>query len=135
MGNLVPVASGTVESKLANGEDKPGDRSIMSHRIGMEFTQFISLSLGEQQELKGIEKFQDTLQSVLGIGERKKKEKMQVTILCVHADPEEVAAIELGFKRAGDRFTDITGKSPFIINFRGLDQGDGEGHPIFLKVK
>ena len=80
MGNLVPVASGTVESKLANGEDKPGERSIMSHRIGMEFTHFISLSLGEQQELKGIEKFQDTLQSVLGIGEKKKREKMHVTI-------------------------------------------------------
>ena len=60
---------------------------------------------------------------------------MHVMMLCAHAKPEEVAAIELGFKRAGDRFTDITGKSPFIINFRGLDQFEREGHPIFLKVE
>ena len=66
----------------------------MSHMIGMEFTHFISLSLGEQQELKGIEKFQDTLQSVLGIGEKKKTEKMHETMMCLQANPEELAAIE-----------------------------------------
>ena len=60
VGNLVPIGSGTVEGRLANGEDNSADQSIMSHpRVGMELTHFISLSLGNQEEqLKGIEKFQ-----------------------------------------------------------------------------
>ena len=52
VGNLVPIASGTVESRLANGKYIPEDRSNMNQRIGMEFSHFINLSLGEQQELK-----------------------------------------------------------------------------------
>ena len=51
-------------------------------------------------------------------------------MMTLNATQEELAALEFGFKRAGDRFSDITGEGPFIIGFRGLEQGDGEGHPV-----
>merc|ERR1712215_235658 len=60
---------------------------------------------------------------------------MHVTMMTLHASQEELAALEFGFKLAGDRFSDITGEGPFIITFRGLEQGDGEGHHIFMKVE
>ena len=81
----------------------------MTNRIGWEFTHFISLSLGYEHELKEIEKYQETLKCISGIGERKKKEKMHVTMLCISAGPDEVAEIEHGFQRPGDKFSHITG--------------------------
>ena len=81
VGNLIPVASYTVESRLANGGDRHEKQGIMANRIGCEFTHFISLSLVDEHELKEIEKFQETLKSIPGIGKPKKIEKMHVTML------------------------------------------------------
>ena len=39
--------------------------------------------------------------------------------------------IETASRRAGDRFSDITGESPFLIGFKGLEVGNGEEHPVF----
>ena len=61
---------------------------MSQQRVGMEFTHFISLSLGSQEELKGIEKFQNMLQNVLGIGEKKKTQKMHVTMMTLHGSQE-----------------------------------------------
>ena len=32
-------------------------------------------------------------------------------------------------------FMVITGEGPFIIGFKGLEQGDGEEPPVFMKVE
>ena len=109
---------------------------MIQPRVRLEFTHFISLSIGNQEEqLKGIEKFQNMLQNIQGIGEKKSLKKMHVTMMTLNATQEELAALEFGFKLAGDRYSDVTGEGPFIIGFRGLEQGDGEGHPIFMKVE
>ena len=60
---------------------------------------------------------------------------MHMTMMTLFGNQEELATLEFGFKCAGDQFTDITGKGPFIINFRGLKQWDGEGNPIFIKIE
>ena len=41
---------------------------------------------------------------------------------------------EQKFQRIGDRFTDVTGAGSFLINFKGLEMGDGDGDIIFMKV-
>ena len=69
------------------------------------------------------------------MGKKKNLKKLHVTMMTLNATQEELAAIESGFRRAGDRFTDITGEGPFIIGFRGLEQGDGEELPVFMKVE
>ena len=130
-GNLVPIGSSVVVGRLANSEDNSLIQSTMSQpRVGSEFTHFISLSFGNHDEqLKGIEKFQNMLQNVEGIGKKKNLKKMHVTMMTLNATQEEPAAILSGFRHAGDRFTYITGEGPFIIGFRGLEQGDGEEPP------
>ena len=47
-------------------------------------------------------------------------------MLTLKATQEEMENIESAFRRAGDRFTDVTGEGPFIIGFKGLEVGDGE---------
>ena len=37
------------------------------------------------------------------------------------------------FHRIGEKFTDVTGAGPFLINFRGLEMGDGS-ETLFMKV-
>ena len=44
--------------------------------------------------------------------------------MTLNATQEELAALE----------SDFTGEGPFIIGFRGLEQGDGVKHQILMKV-
>ena len=37
------------------------------------------------------------------------------------------------FHQIGENFTDITGAGPFLINFSGLEMGDGS-ETLFVKV-
>ena len=37
------------------------------------------------------------------------------------------------WKNIGEKFTDVTGAGPFLINFRGLEMGDGS-ETLFMKV-
>ena len=124
MGNLVPIGSKAVVGRLANGKDKSANQSIMiQQRVVLEFTHFISLSAGNQEEqLKGIEKFQNMLQNVEGIGEKKNLKKMHVTMMTLNATQEELAALEFGFKRAGDRFTDVLVKDPSSLALEALSR-------------
>ena len=59
---------------------------------------------------------------IQGIGEPKKVGKMHVTMLCISAGAYEIDEIERRLQRAGDKFSDLTGKGPFLCNFKGLDQ-------------
>ena len=59
---------------------------------------------------------------------------MHITMACLCVEGDEIEEVEQKFQRAGDRFSDITGKGPFLCNFRGLDLGDGGSDAIYMKV-
>ena len=61
------------------------------------------------------------MKCIPGIGEAKRLEKMHITMMCINAEPDEQVEIKKGFRRTGDKFTDLTGKGGFLINFKGLD--------------
>ena len=69
VGNLIPVASGAVESRQASGKDSQGSIRSMANRVGKPFTHFISASLTDDGDLAEIKKYQETLQAIPGIGE------------------------------------------------------------------
>ena len=82
--------------------------------------------MGDQEDqIKGIERFQNKLQIVEGIGKKNLKQ-IHVTMLTFNASQEDMEIIESAFRRVGDCFTDITSEGPFIIGFKGLEVGDGE---------
>ena len=58
---------------------------------------------------------------------------MHVTLGCIRVDEGEVEETEQKFRRIGEKFTDVTGAGPFLINFRGLEMGDGS-ETLFMKV-
>ena len=80
-----------------------------------------------------IRKYQETLEGIPEIGKAKKTHKMHVTLVCLCVDKGEVEETEQKFHRIGDKFTDVTGAGPFLINFRGLEMGDGS-ETLFMKV-
>ena len=41
---------------------------------------------------------------------------------------------EQKFQRIGDKFIDVRGAGPFLINFKGLEMWDGESDIIFMKI-
>ena len=75
------------------------------------------------------------LENVEGIGKKKNLKKLHVTLMTLNASQEEMETIETAFRRAGDRFSDITGEGQFLIVFKGLEVGDGEEPPLFTKVE
>ena len=81
-----------------------------------------------------IRKYQETLESIPEIGKPKKTQKMHVTLACLCVSESEVEETEQKFQRIGDRFTDITGTGSFLVNFKGLELGDGGSDNIFIKV-
>ena len=111
--NLVPIGSGPVTTGLAGGEDRSAQLNNLDQiqsRLGSSFTHFVSLSIGDQEEqTKGIEKLQNMLENVEGIGKRKNLKKLHVTLMTLNASQEEMEMMETAFRRAGDRFTEITG--------------------------
>ena len=70
-----------------------------------------------------IRKYQETLESIPEIGKPKKTQKMHVTLACLCVSEGEVEETEQKFHLIGDKFTDVTGAGPFLINFRGLEMG------------
>merc|ERR1711895_147251 len=105
-------------------------------RLGSFFTHFVSLSVGDDEEqTKGIEKLQNMLENVEGIGKKKNLKKLHVTLMTLNASQEEMEMMDTAFRRAGDRFTEITGEGAFLIGFEGLEVGDGEQPPVFTKVE
>merc|ERR1712236_185172 len=52
-----------------------------------------------------------------------------------NASQEEMEMMEIAFRRAGNRFTEITGECAFLIGFKGLEVGNGEQPPVFTKVE
>ena len=56
-----------------------------------------------------------------------------MTLGCLRVDEGEVEETEQKFHRIGEKFTDVTGAGPFLINFRGLEMGDGS-ETLFMKV-
>merc|ERR1712215_217809 len=70
-----------------------------------------------------------------GIGEKNNLKKLHVTLKTLNASHEEMEMMEIAFRKAGDRFTEITGEGAFLIGFKGLEVGDGEQPPVFKKVE
>ena len=85
--------------------------------IDSDFTHFVSLSMGSQKgQVKGIEKIQSILRSTEGTEKKENLEKLHINKMTLTAmTQEELEAMKSAFRRAGDCFTDITGKGPFII--------------------
>ena len=59
---------------------------------------------------------------------------MHVTLACLHVAEGEVEETEAKFRQIGEKFSDITKAGPFLINFRGLEMGDGS-ETLFVKVQ
>ena len=85
MANLVPIGSGPVTTGPASGEDSSEALNNMDQsqsRLGSNFTHFVSLSIGDQEEqTKGIKKLQNMLDNVKGIGMKKNLKKLHVTLI------------------------------------------------------
>ena len=104
--------------------------------LGAEFSHFVSLSIGEDDEqLKSIKKLQDKLVEIPGVGSKKNPSKFHITLMTLKVNPEEKEAVETSFKKVGEKFTEITGEGGFLVGFRGLEVGDGEHPPVFIKVE
>merc|ERR1712236_176242 len=116
MANLVPIGSVPVTTRPASGEDSSGARNNMNQsqsRLGSNFTHFVSLSIGDQEEqTKRIEKLQNMLENVEGIGKRKNLKKLHVTLMTLNATQEETDMMEAAFRRASDRFLKSQEKVP-----------------------
>ena len=71
---MVLIGPGPVTTGLAVGEDQSVQLNNMDQiqsRLGSSFTHFVSLSIEDQEEqTKGIEKLQNMLENVEGIGKR-----------------------------------------------------------------
>merc|ERR1712215_97899 len=123
--NLVLIGSGPVTTGLASGEDRSVQLNNMDRcqsRLGSNFTHFVPLSVGDDEEqTKGIEKLQNMLENVKGIGKKKNLKKLHVTLMTLNASQEETEMMDAAFKRAGDKFTEITGEGAFLIGFKGLE--------------
>ena len=102
----------------------------MTNRVGKPFTHFISAFLTDDGDLAEIKKYQ----AIPGIGEPKEVQKMHITLACLCVDGDEIEEVEQKFKRVGDWFSDITGKGPFLCNFKGLELDDGGTDTIYMKV-
>ena len=113
--------------------DSQGSSRSGASRVGKPFTHFISASITGDGDLAQIRKYQETLEGIPEIGKPKKTEKMHVTLVCLCVNESEVEETEQKFQRIGDRFTDVTGAGSFLINFKGLEMGDGSDI-IFMKV-
>merc|ERR1712215_594521 len=94
-------------------------------RFGSSFTHFVSLSVGgDEEQTKGIENLQNMLENVEGIGKKKNLKKLHVTLMTLNVSQQETEMVEAGFRRAGDKFTEITGEGAFLLGFKGLEVGD-----------
>merc|ERR1712236_56781 len=79
LANLVPIWSGPVTTGLAISEEQSVQLNNMDQgqsRLGSSFTHFISISVGDDEEqTKGLEKLQNRLENVEGIGKKKNLKK------------------------------------------------------------
>ena len=69
VGNLIPVATSTVEGGPTSSKDSQRKLGSMANRAGREFTHFVSTSLADYGDLIEIKRFQETLEFIPGIGE------------------------------------------------------------------
>ena len=81
-----------------------------------------------------IKAFQDKLGDVPGIGKKKNKRKMHITLGVFNILEDEVEEAEMKFKRVGEKFTDSTSPGSFLLNLKGLKMGDGS-QVLFVKVQ
>ena len=114
--------------------DSQGSSRSGASRVGKPFTHFISASITGDGDLAQIRKYQETLESIPEIGKPKKTQKMHVTLACLCVSESEVEETEQKFQRVGDRFTDTMGTGSFLVNFKGLELGDGVSDTILMKV-
>ena len=49
--------------------------------------------------------------------------------------PKEREMVEAYFIRVGEKFTEITGKGGYMLGLKGLEVGDGEQPPVFVRVE
>ena len=105
--------------------DRQGSSKSGINKVGQNFTHFISASITGDGDLELIRKYQEKLEGVPDIGKAKNPKKMHVTLGCLRVEEGEVEETEGKFRRIGEKFTDVTGAGPFLINFRGLEMGDG----------
>ena len=68
----------------------------------------------------GVPKIQNMLENVKGVGKKKNLTKLHVTLMTLNVSQEETEMVEAGFRRAGDKFTEITGEGAFLLGFKGL---------------
>ena len=67
----------------------------------------MSISVGDDEEqTRGLEKLQNRLEEVEGIGKKKNLKKLHITLMTLNVSPEEREMVEASFTRAGDKFTE-----------------------------
>ena len=127
--NLIPIGSGPVVTDSASGEVNSAQFSNMDlgqPNLGAEFSHFVSLTIGDDEEqTRSMEKFQDKLWEIQGIGRKKNLKKLHITLMTLKVNPEEREAVETSFKKVGDKFSEITGNGGYMLGLKGLEVGDG----------
>ena len=82
-----------------------------------------------------MEKLQDKLGEIQGIGRKKNLKKLHITLMTLKVNPEEREAVESSFTKVGEKFSEITGKGGFLLGLKGLEVGDGELPPVFIRIE
>ena len=127
---MTDSASGEVNSAQFSNMD------LGQPNLGAEFSHFVSITIGDDEEqTKSMEKLQNKLGEIQGIGRKKNLKKLHITLMTLRIKPEEREAVEASFTRVGEKFSEITGKGGYMLGLEGLEVGDGEHPPVFIRVE
>ena len=106
---MIAIGSGPVVAEPATGEVSSAQLNNMDQgqpRLGTDFSHFVSISVGDDEEqTKGLEKLQNRLEEIEGIGRKKNLKKLHITLMTLNVTAEEREMVEASFIRAGEKFT------------------------------
>ena len=95
------------------------------NKIGSEFTHFVSVELENEATFKRIEEFQEDLKCIPRIGEKRKLEKMHITIAVIAVAESEHKQVREKFQKVADRFSDLLlGRNGYMLTMSRLGFGD-----------